>query len=254
MTEQQFENILRQALCPDISPEETVVHRRPPTKGATMKIKSILKKTIAAVVAVMMLATTAYATDFMNIKTLATTGAREFRSEAYKDMDKAMKKAGFEINVPEEFENGYAFQNVIVEEVGAYDEHGEERFTYMDLIVNYQNAGGKRLFLSTNLDLENIPTGDRAPKQTRMVGDVQVRYQLDHYKFVPPDYQLTAEDEAMLEKPGYYLSYGSDTVQEQDNQSVTWVKDGVRYHLLDSGAEETPETLFAMAEALILAE
>lgn len=254
MTEQQFESILRQALCPDISPEETVVHRRPHRKGATMKIKSVMKKTVAAVIAVMMLATTAYATDFMNIKTLATTGARGFTSESYQDMDKAMKKAGFEIAVPEEFENGYAFRNVNVEETGAYDEHGEERFTYMELFVYYQNADGKHLGLFTHLDLADIPTDDRAPNQIRTVDGVQINYQLDHYKFVPPDYQLTAEDEAMLEKPGYYLSYGSDTVEEQDNHSVSWVKDGVSYHLLDSGAKETPETLFAMAEALILAE
>ena len=89
---------------------------------------------------------------------------------------------------------------------------------------------------------------------TRMVGEVQVEYRLDHYKFVPEDYELTPEDKAMLEQPGYYLSYGSDTVIEQDNHSLGWVKDGISYHILDSGAKENPDTLFAMAEELILAE
>ena len=89
---------------------------------------------------------------------------------------------------------------------------------------------------------------------TRMIGDVQVDYQLDHYKFVPEDYELTPEDKVMLEQPGYYLSYGADTVIEQDNHSLTWIKDGVNYHILDSGAKEIPDTLFAMAEELILTE
>ena len=89
---------------------------------------------------------------------------------------------------------------------------------------------------------------------TRTFEDIQIDYQWDHYKFVPEDYELTPEDKAMLEQPGYYLSYGSDTVIEQNNHSLTWVKDGVSYHILDSGAKETPDTLFAMAEELILSE
>ena len=89
---------------------------------------------------------------------------------------------------------------------------------------------------------------------TRMIGEVQVDYRLDHYKFVPVDYELTPEDEAMLQQPGYFMSYGSDTVIEQDNHSLTWVKDGIDYSILDSGAKENPDTLFAMAEELILAE
>ena len=69
-----------------------------------------------------------------------------------------------------------------------------------------------------------------------------------------PNDELTTEDKVMLEQPGYYLSYGADTVIEQDNHSLTWVKDGVNYHILDSGAKEIPDTLFTMAEELILTE
>ena len=83
---------------------------------------------------------------------------------------------------------------------------------------------------------------------------MQVEYRPDHYKFVPEDYELTAEDEALLQQPGYFLSYGSDTVIEQDNHTLSWIKDGVDYSILDSGAKESPDTLFAMAEELILTE
>ena len=254
MTEQQFEALLRQVLRPEIDPKDTTFSSSPHRKGQIMNIQKAIKKAAVVLAAVLILATTAYASDFMNIKSLANTGRGEYLSESYKDMGKAMKKAGFEITVPESFENGYSFHTVRTEESGAYDEHNKELFTYMDLVVYYRNPEGKTLSMFTHADREELSQGGRQPDLTQMVGEVQVEYRLDHYKFVPEDYELTPEDEAMLEQPGYYLSYGSDTVTEQDNHSLAWVKDGVSYHILDSGAEETPDTLFTMAEELILTE
>ena len=254
MTEQQFEALLHQALRPEIDPKDTVFSCSPHGKGQIMNFQKVIKKAAVVLAAVLLLTTTAYAADFMNIKSLATTGGKEYLSEAYKDMDKAMKKAGFEITAPESFENGYCFQTVRVGETGAYDENNKELFTYKDLVVFYKSPAGATLSLFTHVDREELSQGRREPDMTRMVGEVQVEYRLDHYKFVPEDYELTPEDKAMLEQPGYYLSYGSDTVIEQDNHSLTWVKDGVNYHILDSGAKENPDTLFAMAEELILAE
>lgn len=254
MTEQQFEALLRQALRPEIDPKDTAFSCSPHGKGQIMNIRKVMKKAAAVLAAVLVLTTTAYATDFMNIKSLATTGGKEYLSESYQDMGKAMKKAGFEITAPASFENGYSFRNVRVGETGAYDEHDKELFTYKDLVVYYQNPAGTTLSLFTHADRKELSQGSRQPDITRMIDNVQVNYQLDHYKFVPEDYELTPEDEAMLKQTGYFLSYGSDTVIEQDNQSLTWVKDGVNYHILDSGARETPDTLFAMAEELILTE
>ena len=254
MTEQQFEALLRQALRPEIDPKDTAFSRSPHGKGRIMNFQKVIKKAAAVLAAVLILSTTAYAADFMNVKSLVTTGGKEYHSESYKDMGKAMKQAGFEITAPESFKNGYSFRNVRVGETGAYDEHDKELFTYKDLVVYYKNPAGTTLSLFTHIDREELSQGSREPDMTLMVGEVQVEYRLDHYKFVPVDYELTPEDEAMLKQPGYYLSYGSDTVIEQDNHSLSWVKDGMDYSILDSGAKETPDVLFAMAEELILAE
>ena len=254
MTEQQFEALLHQALRPEIDPKDTAFSCSSHGKGRIMNLQKVMKKAAVILAAVLILSTTAYATDFMNIKSLATTGGKEYHSESYKDMGKAMKQAGFEITAPESFENGYSFQRVRVGETGAYDENNKELFTYKDLMVHYKNPAGAALSLFAHANREELSQRSREPDMTRMIDDVQVEYRLDHYKFVPEDYELTPEDEAMLEQPGYYLSYGSDTVVEQDNHSLSWVKDGVDYSILDSGAKAAPDTLFAMAEALILTE
>ena len=254
MTEQQFEALLHQALRPEIDPKDTAFSRSPHGKGRIMNLRKVMKKAAVVLAAVLILSTTAYATDFMNIKSLVTTGGKEYHSESYKDIGKAMKQAGFEITAPESFENGYAFRNVRVGETGAYDDHDKELFTYKDLVVYYKNPTGTTLSLFTHIDREELSQNSREPDLTRIIGEVQVNYWLDHYKFVPVDYELTPEDEAMLQQPGFYLSYGADTVVEQDNHTLSWVKDGVDYSILDSGAKETPDALFAMAEELILAE
>lgn len=255
MTDRQFEAILRQALCPEVAPEEAIVPSGKRTKGATVKMKSMIKKALMVAAALMLLVTTAYATDIMNIQTLATfIGGKSYRSESYKDMDKAMDKAGFQVNVPENFENGYAFQSVRVEEVGAYDENGERRFTYMDMMVEYQNAEGKRLLLSFNPVHEEIQDTECPVTAERTIGNVPVKYAVSHYKFVPEDYELTAEDQAMLEQPGYFLSYGSDTVEEMDNATLIWELDGIRGSILDMGTRETPDALMEMAAELIPAK
>lgn len=254
MTEQQFETLLHQALRPEIDPKDTAFSRSPHGKGQIMNLQKAIKKAAAVLAAVLILTTTAYAADFMNIKSLVTTGGKEYHSESYKDMGKAMKQASFEITAPESFKNGYSFRNVRVGETGAYDENNKELFTYKDLVVYYKNPAGTTLSLFTYIDREELSQNSREPDLTRIIGEVQVNYWLDHYKFVPVDYELTPEDEAMLQQPGYFMSYGSDTVIEQDNHSLGWVKDGIRYHILDSGAKETHDVLFAMAEELILAE
>ena len=75
---------------------------------------------------------------------------------------------------------------------------------------------------------------------------------MDHYKFVPADYELTEADKAMMEQPGNFLSYGSDEVKEMDMSFVKWEKDGISYLLMDMDASETAESMFSIARELIL--
>ena len=78
-----------------------------------------------------------------------------------------------------------------------------------------------------------------------------VSYYLDHYKFVPVNYELSEAEKQWQEIPGNYISYGSDAVEETDVGFACWEKDGVDYSIMDSGAKVTPQTLFAMAAELM---
>ena len=99
--------------------------------------------------------------------------------------------------------------------------------------------------------MEELTDSESPVAQTAQIGGVTVSYHLDHYKFVPPDYQLSEAEKQWEAIPGNYISYGSEAVKETDVAFLCWEKDGIRYSLMDSGAKVTSQTLFAMAAELM---
>lgn len=212
--------------------------------------KTVLWKCLLAAAMVSLLMVTAYAEDFLNIRTL-TSGSVHYVSSSYEKTEKAMEKAGFRMDLTEQFENGYRFDRISVQDTVARDEEFREVLTYRDIDVTYQNPSGHRLSLHAYQKLEEIPMTDHDAALTRVIGGISADYYLDHYKNVPADYQPTQEDILWEQQPGNFISYGVEEVEETDVSFLCWEKDGICYSIMDMGAQETPDTLFAMAAALI---
>ena len=174
-----------------------------------------------------------------------------YTSSQFSDMDKVMDKAGFEMDVKERFNNGFAFEKAYVEDTRGLDENDREVLKYREVQVNYRNADGLRLCLFAQPDIEEITDSDSPVAQTAQIGGVTVTYYHDHYKFVPANYELSEAEKQWEAIPGNYISYGSEAVKDTDVAFLCWEKDGVRYTIMDSGAKVTPQTLFAMAKELM---
>ena len=197
-----------------------------------------------------LLTITAYASDVLNIRTLVS-GMTHYTSSQFSDMDKVMDKAGFEMDVKESFQNGFAFEKAWVEVTRGLDENDREVLKYKEVQVNYRNADGIQLSLFAHPDVEGIFDSESPVAQTAQIGGVTVTYYHDHYKFVPANYELSEAEKQWEAIPGNYISYGSDAVKETDVCFACWEKDGIRYSLMDSGARVTPQLLFAMAAELM---
>ena len=248
MTEQEFEAILRQAMQPEILPEETVVRGMRSGKGNMINMKSILKKACLAAALMTLLTTTVYASGAMNIKTLFGS----MTSKVYDSVEKAEAAAGFEVDDLESFSNGYGFAGAHVGETKAVDEDDKVRLVYKEIHVDLRNAAGEELSLTAHKTQEAIEQSRLPAQQTRRIGETVICYRVDHYKYVPADYELTQADQAMLDQPGWFLSYGAKTVDETDVAFTYWEKDGISYLLMDRDASEGSESMFSMAEELIL--
>ena len=207
-------------------------------------------KILVAAALIPLLTITAYAGDFLNVRTLVS-GTTHYVSTSYGDMDKAMEKAGFRMNVKESFTGGFTFDKVTVEDTRGLDENDHEVLKYREIDVIYKNADGTRLYLHASPALEEIAGSESPVEKTEVINGVMVEHHLDHYKFVPADYQLTEEDKRWQEIPGNYISYGSGEVELTDIRFLCWQKDGVDYFFMDRGAKITPQTLSAMAKELM---
>lgn len=205
---------------------------------------------IAAVIA--MLAVTAYAADLLHVKSLMTGTSDSYSS--YSKVKKAMRQAGFEIDIRENFDAGYAFELIRVQETDAMDENDHKLFSYKELAVHYRNEDGIRLLLCAHQDREEIPSTEHADGITKEIGNVVATYWQDHYKLVPDDYEPTDEDKVWMEQPGNFITYGSDEIMEQTPGFLEWEKDGISYFFMDIRGKVPADTLFSMAEELILAK
>lgn len=207
-------------------------------------------KILVAAALIPPLTITAFAADVLDIRSLVS-GMTHYTSSQFSDMDKVMDKAGFQMDVKESFQNGFTFEKAYVEDTRGLDENDREVLKYKEVQVNYRNADGVRLCLFAHPDIEEITDSESPVAQTAQIGGVTVSYYRDHYKFVPPDYQLSEAEKQWQEIPGNYISYGTDTVHETDVGFACWEKDGVRYSIMDSGAKVSPQVLFAMAKELM---
>lgn len=249
MKDQQFEYILSQALRPEIDDSETTVRCRKIRKGNHMSMKQVIKKVCIAAAVVAVLTTTAYASGAVNFETLVSGKT----SKTYETVQQAEERAGFEMDSVDHFTNGYGFAGARVEETKALDEKDKVRLTYNEIHVELKNAAGDRLRLIAYEHQEGIVDSELPPDQTRKIGDFILKYRLHHYKFVPENYVQTEADKAMLQQPGYFMSYGSETtVEENDVAFLNWEKDGICYTLMDTDASESADSLFSMAGELIL--
>ena len=219
-------------------------------KAPTTGKRKLPWKALLVAALIPLLTVTAFAADVLNIRTLVS-GMTHYTSSQFSDMDKAMEKAGFQMDVKESFQNGFTFEKVYVEDTRGLDENDREVLKYREVEVNYRNDDGIRLCLFAQPDVEGVADSESPVAQTAQIGGVTAVYYHDHYKFVPENSELSEAEKQWEAIPGNYISYGSDAVEETDVGFACWEKDGVCYTIMDSGAKVTPQTLFAMAKELV---
>lgn len=171
-------------------------------------------------------------------------------SRSYSDMEKQQQKLGYTADTVENFSNGYRFDSMIVGDSQGEDQDGSKIYTYKFLRVNYQKDGEPSVSLYIQKPVETQARA-KAPNAARDCGGITLHYDTFTYKFVPMDYELTAEDKANQEKDNYAISYGSSEVEIQRNAVVEWEKNGIVYQLLGFDLNLSADDMFDMAEEVM---
>ena len=165
------------------------------------------------------------------------------------------KDVGYPVTVPEHFSNGYAFSMLRVDGEAVFGESYEVLKEYYSVHVTYTRDGKPDLSLSLSpvSEFESISEAPvRTPSEQRTVSGVTVDLNRDHYKVVPEDYEKTEDDLAQEAAGHYYISFGSDQIEEREVAFADFKLDNVSYTLMDMAAKETSlDTLAQMASEII---
>lgn len=252
INEEKIDQMLKQALSP-VTPDKEINQKlKQELEGRKMK-KFKVKKTVLLVAACCML---------LGTVGLASSGIISYTSawswsSAEKDFTKLGEleaEVGFSVKAIEQFQNGYQFSDMTITNNTGYDENGNAMTHYKGMDFTYKKDGEDSLSLNTEQEINMQADTEQKPDEVKIIEGIEVEYYLSTYKWVPVDYELTEEDKKNMEKDNYFISDGASEISENLVSGVSWVQDGIYYHIGNVHGKTEPEVLFQMAEELILSE
>ncbi len=154
---------------------------------------------------------------------------------------------GFGPELPEEFANGYAFDEGRIMDSENFDENGQSIEKYKGLSVGYA-LDGDGIELHINAAKTNAaPDGDLVGEY----GGCKLYYYSYMNKFVPGSYELTEQDIADRDSGKYVFSFGSSEVEVKEIKGLSWDDGGERFSLTGIDTPLTAEDMASMAHELI---
>lgn len=217
-------------------------------EAGNMKHLSAKKVVIGVVVGCLLLSGGVFAAG----RVMSVSSHSDWRDgcKSYSGMEQQEKKLGYAVDSVEQFTNGYQFAKAVVGETQGKDQ--DKNQVYTNKFMNIEYARETEPTVSLYVEKPVVTFIDTKPAEaTRVCGDITLYYVSGTYKFVPPDYELTAEDKANQEKDNYFISYGSDEVEIQKCSEVIWVKEGIQYQLIGFDLNLSADEMFDMAEEVM---
>lgn len=252
INEKKIDQMLKQALSP-VTPDKEINQKlKQELEGRKMK-KFKVKKTVLLVAACcMLLGTVGLASSGIISYTSAwswSSGEKDFTK-----LGELEAEVGFSVKAIEQFQNGYQFSDMTITNNTGYDENGNAMTHYKGMDFTYKKDGEDSLSLNTEQEINMQADTEQKPDEVKIIEGIEVEYYLSTYKWVPVDYELTEEDKKNMEKDNYFISDGASEISENLVSGVSWVQDGIYYHIGNVHGKTEPEVLFQMAEELILSE
>lgn len=252
INEEKIDQMLKQALSP-VTPDKEINQKlKQELEGRKMK-KFKVKKTVLLVAACcMLLGTVGLASSGIISYTSAwswSSGEKDFTK-----LGELEAEVGFSVKAIEQFQNGYQFSDMTITNNTGYDENGNAMTHYKGMDFTYKKDGEDSLSLNTEQEINMQADTEQKPDEVKIIEGIEVEYYLSTYKWVTVDYELTEEDKKNMEKDNYFISDGASEISENLVSGVSWVQDGIYYHIGNVYGKTEPEVLFQMAEELILSE
>lgn len=221
-------------------------------KEKKMMKKMFTKRKIAALAACSVLILGGVAYGAGKITGLITQGRNDQVYEGIMPKQIMLDELGSIPKYVESFDNGFVIENSHIQAVNAVDAENNIVGSSNELSLDYINPDKEEVTLAVTAHPDRITSeaDEGAPQQTFEYKGIALGYSKDRYKFVPPNYEPTAEEELAVQEGRLYLSYGSSEIQTEEYSFIQWKEDNKGY-LLMTKADLSAEELKAMAEQII---
>ena len=197
---------------------------------------------IAAVAAVFLMGSTAFATGVLS--GWFSHSEKEYTS--IPSEQEYLEDIGYAPVLIESFDNGYAYKTGYVVD----NEHADGKSgvveKFKSALFEYEKDGDLVYFSQEKFD-SAVNNGILADS----FAGVDMHYSSYMNKIVPEDYQMTEADKEAEAKGELVFSWGSDSVRTMEVKSLSWIEDGIQFMLMQMGGELTQADMIAMAKQAI---
>ena len=161
--------------------------------------------------------------------------------------EQVIKDIGYEAVTIDEFSNGYKFDNGSIVDNALADETGNVAEKFKSVMFRYEKSGDEVIFSQDKYNSAVETSGEVITN----VNGIDLYYYSYTNKLVPGNYKMTEEDKKAEESGELVFSYGMDEVTISEVQSVSWIKDGIHYQLMQIDGKLSADELADMAAEVI---
>ena len=161
--------------------------------------------------------------------------------------EQVIKDIGYEAVIIDEFSNGYKFDNGSIVDNALADETGNVAEKFKSVMFRYEKSGDEVFFSQAKYNSAVKTSGEVITN----VNGIDLYYYSYTNKLVPGNYKMTEEDKKAEESGELVFSYGMDEVTISEVQSVSWIKDGIHYQLMQIDGKLSADELADMAAEVI---
>jgi hypothetical protein len=229
---------------------DSVIAERETKEESPMKRLFTLKRVAFAAVALcLVIPTAAFALGHINSYVTVSD-----KASAYSKLPTASElthDVGFAPKAVESFANGYRFKAAYVNNTKGLDESGNTVEKFKQIDYTYVSANGQNV----SLCISKPPVSEEDTKggnaQVTAYKGIELTYLEQTYRFVPSDYQMSAQDKAESDSGAVVFSYGSDEVTDTTFKFLTWSDQGIHYSLMANDTNLSQADFVSMAKEII---
>lgn len=241
-----YKEIYKEAVN-ELNPSPELVNKIKMDKEHKMIKFNKKKIAVVAAIACMTIGTSVFAAGHISSYVAWSNPTTE--NNDFSIVNETSEKMGINVNIPEKLNNGYSFKNSNFGGIKALDDDGNTLAKGKKFEITYEKNGCPDIYIDIDPAFE--AEDNTISTQSKEINGVTVYYNKDTYKFVPTDYVLTDEDQANLDKPHYYLSYGSDEVEIKIIDSICFQIEDKNYTMMSWECDMTADEWFEMTEDFI---